>query len=305
MTMASREIPRCRFFFCCCCVLLFASSAVEARLPPLRGGSSPAKWPLELSHPTAYSKTPARRNYRQPVQPAIVLDDLLDRSSRVAFVRRVYGLLSASLGLSAIASLAGAAYPAAVHSFCSTQLGQLLLALCMAVGFVAPLTLSLAPRLRRDPATSLPIFAAFTAAESALLGAVCASFSLDAVALAVGQTAAALTGLTIWAYQPNPRYDLTQFGSALVAALVVLVLTGVAAAFFHVPALDLAYSALGAIVFSLFIVHDTELVVGGNHRRVQLDTRDYVLGAMTLYIDVANLFMFLLRFAAEAKDRGD
>lgn len=225
----------------------------------------------------------------------LLLDELLDRSSRVVFIRRVYGLLSASLGLSALACTYCAAHPQFVVSLLAQPFGQLLLWASMAISFLVPLALSVSPKLRHDPSKSLPAFAAFTVAESTLLGVVSSSFRLDKVVLAMLQTAAAVCGLTIWAYQPNPNFDLTRFGSGLFASLLILLLTGVLGAALKIPGANLVYSTLGAIVFSLFIVYDTELIVGGKHRQVQLDTRDYVLGATTLYVDIANLFLYLLR----------
>ena len=44
-------------------------------------------------------------------------------------------------------------------------------------------------------------------------------------------------------------------------------------------------------------MHDTQLVVGGKRR--ELATSDYVLGAMTLYLDIVNLFLYLLRLFGE------
>lgn len=225
----------------------------------------------------------------------LLLDELLDRSSRVVFIRRVYGLLSASLGLSALSCTFCAAHPQLVVRLLAHPLGQLFLWTSMAISFLVPLALSLSPELRHDPLKSLPTFAAFAIAESALLGVISTTFRLDKVVLAILQTAAAVCGLTIWAHQPNPNYDLTRFGSGLFASLLVLLLTGVFGAVLNVPGTNLVYSTLGAIVFSLFIVYDTELIVGGKHRHVQLDTRDYVLGATTLFVDIANLFLFLLR----------
>ena len=57
----------------------------------------------------------------------------------------------------------------------------------------------------------------------------------------------------------------------------------------------------GALLFSAFIVHDTQLIVGGKKR--QFDTNDYVLGAMSLYMDIVNLFLaYLLRLFGELQD---
>jgi hypothetical protein len=67
-----------------------------------------------------------------------------------------------------------------------------------------------------------------------------------------------------------------------------------------VPMNSLAGSTVGALLFSAFIVHDTQLVVGGKKR--QLNTSDYVLGAITLYLDIINLFFYLLRLFGEMQN---
>jgi len=238
-----------------------------------------------------------RRSAAQEQPVVRPLDELLDRSSRVVFVRRVYGLLSGSLGLTAVSCLACAAHPRAVVAALAHPGGQLALTLAGGVAFFAPLALGFSPGLRRDASTALPLFAAFAVAESLLLGVACTAFRLSTVVLAVAQTALATVGLTAYGFQPNPRYDLTGLGSVLFASVLALVFGGIVAALFDVPGASVLYSTLGAILFSAFIVYDTQLVVGGEKKNVQLDTRDYVLGATMLYLDVANLFIMLLRLA--------
>lgn len=239
----------------------------------------------------------SKQRIEEPVERVIRLDEFLDRSSRVSFVRRVYGLLSGSLGVSVVACLLCASNPRATLQFVATPGGQALLGAAAAVVVGVPLALAF-PKLRHTPRTSLPLFGLFTLAESFLLGVTSSAFDFDTVFLALTQTTAAVLALTLYAFQPNPRYDLTGLGSSSLVALVVLSATGIIAAFFDIPGIKLLYSSLGAILFSLFIVRDTELVVGGEKKNMQFDTRDYVMAAVTLYVDIVNLFVFLLRIAS-------
>ena len=55
------------------------------------------------------------------------------------------------------------------------------------------------------------------------------------------------------------------------------------------------YSALGVFLFSAYIVCDTQLIVGGKGR-AELGVDDYVFGALLLYLDIINLFLYLLSF---------
>jgi FtsH-binding integral membrane protein len=55
----------------------------------------------------------------------------------------------------------------------------------------------------------------------------------------------------------------------------------------------IGYGALGAIIFSLFIVYDTQLMLGGKHK-CAIDPEEYVFAALNLYLDIINLFMYIL-----------
>ena len=54
------------------------------------------------------------------------------------------------------------------------------------------------------------------------------------------------------------------------------------------------YSCIGATIFSLYIVYDTQLIVGGERRASSFCQDDIVLAATSLYLDVINLFLFIL-----------
>ena len=61
---------------------------------------------------------------------------------------------------------------------------------------------------------------------------------------------------------------------------------------FSLRIMDCLYGGLAALVFSLFLVYDTQMVMGG--RKHELSPEDYVSGALQLYIDVVYLFLILL-----------
>ncbi|VEN60752.1 unnamed protein product, partial [Callosobruchus maculatus] len=54
----------------------------------------------------------------------------------------------------------------------------------------------------------------------------------------------------------------------------------------------LIYSCLLCLLFSMFLMYDTQQVVGG--KRIQLSTEEYILGALTLYIDIVTIFILLM-----------
>lgn len=54
------------------------------------------------------------------------------------------------------------------------------------------------------------------------------------------------------------------------------------------------YSVIGAFIFSIFIVVDTQLMIGGKHKIYKFTEDDYVFAALNLYLDVVNLFLYML-----------
>ena len=143
--------------------------------------------------------------------------------------------------------------------------------------------------------------------------------------MAVGACAAITLGLTIFAFQT--KIDFTAMGGVLLAVLICFIIFGFIAAFFPASrTLNLVYASIGCIIFrldmflnrlqvysiqnifgrvlfeiflsifpicSLYIVYDTQLMVGGSHK-YSLSPEEYVFASLNLYLDIVNLFMYLL-----------
>lgn len=62
----------------------------------------------------------------------------------------------------------------------------------------------------------------------------------------------------------------------------------------------MAISAAFAVIYSVYLLIDTQLVLGGRHQQLRLD--DYILGATIIYIDIISLFLKLLRLLGKKKD---
>ena len=55
----------------------------------------------------------------------------------------------------------------------------------------------------------------------------------------------------------------------------------------------IGFGAAGALVFSLYLVYDTQLMLGGKHKYA-LSPEEHIFAALNLYIDVVQLFMYIL-----------
>ena len=55
----------------------------------------------------------------------------------------------------------------------------------------------------------------------------------------------------------------------------------------------IVYNAIGVTVFSLFLVYDTQVILGGKHR-LAFHPEDYLFAALSLYQDVIGMFLHIL-----------
>lgn len=149
---------------------------------------------------------------------------------------------------------------------------------------------------QRFPTNYLMVFG-FTVLESIVVGFVSAMYKTESVVLAAGLTAGIFFGLT--AFACFTKSDFTGCGPYLFAALWGLVLfsfvMGMASFFLEIPRVaHKIFGCLGAILFSFYIIYDTQLIVGGRHKRHEFTVDDYVFAALNLYLDIINLFMDIL-----------
>eukprot|EP00922_Rhytidocystis_sp_ex-Travisia-forbesii_P015180 GHVS01022666.1.p1 GENE.GHVS01022666.1~~GHVS01022666.1.p1 ORF type:complete len:299 (+),score=41.08 GHVS01022666.1:489-1385(+) len=210
-------------------------------------------------------------------------------SIRHAFVRKVYCILFLQLlytfGFGLVFSLVKAARV-------WLQRYWWIALIFMIVGFVAIIVMSCKPDIGRRYPTNYVMLLLVTVCMSWTIALAGATSTSSAFAIAAGITAVVCLGLTIFAIQT--RWDFTGCSVFVFVALLVLIVFGIICAIMRTHIMDIVYSSLGALLFSFILVYDTQQVVGGKHRKYQYSLDDYVFGALTLYIDVLNLFLMIL-----------
>lgn len=106
------------------------------------------------------------------------------------------------------------------------------------------------------------------------------------VANAFLMTTAAFGGLTLFAMRTDR--DFSTMGKMLFITLIVVIVGGVVNIFLGSPILQLAIAGVSAVLFSFFILYDTQNIIRGNYTSP-------VLAASALYLDFLNLFISLLQ----------
>jgi len=114
------------------------------------------------------------------------------------------------------------------------------------------------------------------------------------------------SGLTLYSIQT--KYDYTDKGNYLLVCLLGLLMLGFMFPWIGLVSNDekdkinnifnIVYSVGGTVLFSFYIVYDTQLIVGGKHRRIEFTNNDFALATISLYTDIINLFLFVLEIVA-------
>lgn len=90
-------------------------------------------------------------------------------------------------------------------------------------------------------------------------------------------------------------------GGILFVALILLFLFGLIAMFFPGKTMTLVYSSCGALLFSIYLIYDTQMMMGGKHKH-SISPEEYVFAALTLYLDIINIFLYILSIIGASKN---
>jgi len=202
------------------------------------------------------------------------------------FVKRTYQLLAGSLIAGAVGAYVGMGF---VGSMINPATGGLTFTYWGAVILEFILLFGLFAAKNKTPLNLVLLFA-FTFMTGFTLAPTLAVFIAKnmgyVIAEAFGLTAVAFIALTIFAM--NTKRDFTTMGKMLFIALIIMIIAGIANIFLHLPLLQLVIASVGAVVFSLFILYDTQNIIRGN-------VSSEIEAAVSLYLDFLNLFISLLQ----------
>ncbi|XP_017300288.1 protein lifeguard 1-like [Diaphorina citri] len=107
--------------------------------------------------------------------------------------------------------------------------------------------------------------------------------------------------LTIFAFQTKIDFTMSSHDMTpvLFVCVIVLMIFGIVMIFFHGKVMTLIYASLGAILFSVYLIYDTQLMIGGSHR-YSISPEEYIFAALNIYLDVVNIFLSILQILGAA-----
>lgn len=204
---------------------------------------------------------------------------------RLAFLKKVYGLLTISL----VTAFAAVFMTLSSPAFLAVVANNMLLFFVLEIG-----ALLFAMFAKRNESLALIALFTFVILSGVTVSPIIFVYS-DVATQAAVLTLLMFGGLTAYAF--TSRRDFSKMGPFLFIGLIVLIVSGLLNAFvFQSTVMQFIYAAGGTLLFSGFILYDTSNIM----RRYSTDQA--IMATLALYLDILNLFMMLLQLLGLSRD---
>jgi uncharacterized protein len=246
------------------------------------------------------------RNYAA-TRPGVRADQVAIDAGLRAYMIRVYNYMASGVALTGV--VAWLTYSAAVQNVDGrpvlTQFGQAIYggpaALILLFGTLG-LVFFLSFRISRlQPSTALALFMAYAALLGLMLSSIFLSYTGASITRTFFISAASFGALSLYGY--STQRDLSPIGSFMVMGLFGLILAMLVNMFLKSTGLDFAISVIGVLIFAGLTAWDTQRIkeMYSANDDGTVTGRKAVMGALALYLDFINLFLFLLRFMGDRR----
>jgi hypothetical protein len=258
----------------------------------MQGQSYPSQYPTAQAFPaqgpSSYAGKPSS-NYAdleaEPYRASNVYD--CSAAIKAAFIRKVYTILSLQLLLT-VGGAATFMFVDSAREFALSSTGVFYTALFLPLGILVALMC-----YKDKHPVNMYLLAAFTICEAYTVGVICAVYQEQGYGMLVLQalllTAAVFISLTTYVFVT--KKDFSWIGGALSMGLMILLMWSLMNMIFPVTFGGFGhsiFSMFGAVLFSGYILYDTSNIM--HH----MGPDDYILAAVSLYLDIINLFLYLL-----------
>jgi uncharacterized protein len=157
---------------------------------------------------------------------------------------------------------------------------------------------------RMSPGLAATLFIAYAALNGFTLSLIFFRYEAGSIVSAFATTTALFGVMSVVGFTTN--IDLTRFGGILMMALIGLLVAMIVNLFLHSSALDFIVSAAGVLIFTALTAYDTQKIKRlAANPALQADSslaaKISIIGALTLYLDFVNLFLFMLRLFARRR----
>ena len=214
-------------------------------------------------------------------------------------IKNVYMWMAAGLALTGITSLWMASDPNRMVSFVQGgSIWMLFIAELVLVFYLSARILSM------KPLTATLCFAGYSILNGLTLSVIFFAYKAESITSTFFITAATFGGMAL--YATTTKRDLSTMGNYLGMALWGLIIAAVVNMFLKSSTFDMMISGIGVLVFCGLTAYDTQYILNiSRNYSGSLDESDYIrfsiIGALKLYLDFINMFLYMLRFVGRRK----
>jgi hypothetical protein len=213
-----------------------------------------------------------------------------------AYMLRVYNYMSVALALSGAVAFFVSTNPAMQQVIFGTPL--------MWVVFLAPLGLVffLSARIQKMSATAAQTtFWIFAALMGLSLASIFIAYTPESITRVFFITAGAFAGLSLVGY--TTKKDLSGMGTFLIMGVIGLIIAMVVNMFVASSMLQLGISVIGVLIFAGLTAYDTQQIKLMYYEAdsEEVAAKKSIMGALKLYLDFLNMFIFLMHILGVAR----
>jgi len=217
-----------------------------------------------------------------------------------AHMNKVYGTMSVGLLFTALVAWAFGSSPTLMSvlrdpvTLSPNILGWIVMFLPLIMVFAFGAAIN-----RLSAAGAQLFFYVFAAAMGLSMSWIFVAFTGVSIAQTFLVTSIAFAGLSLYGY--TTKKDISGWGAFLIMGVIGLIVASIVNIFLASPALYFAISAIGVLIFAGLTAYDTQKLKTDYIQHAQsMDgewlAKSAILGALNLYLDFVNMFMFLLQF---------
>lgn len=211
-----------------------------------------------------------------------------DKNVRLGFIRKVYIILSVQLIITA-GFVAMSVYVDEYERFIADNMW--LFVICLVLYIVIFYTMIYVRSLCRKVPINFILLGVFTLAFSYIVTMTTVQFPPQTILIAAVLTCAIVVALTLYAC--FTKTDFTYCGGLLFVCGMVLMVGSLLSIFFRSRVFEVIISACSVVLFSVYLIYDTQLILGKGELKLQID--DYIFAALNLYLDIVMIFLEILK----------
>lgn len=216
-----------------------------------------------------------------------------------AHMTKVYGLMSVAMLITAGTAWAVGTNPTLFSAIYATPLRWVVMFLPLVMVFAFSAMLN-----RMSVAAAQLFFYVYAAAVGLSLAFIFAIYTGTSITTTFLTTSAAFAGLSLYGY--TTKRDLSAMGAFFMMGLIGLIVASVINLFLQSSGLAFAISLIGILIFAGLTAWDTQAIKTEYVQHARSGDSDWlgksaIMGALRLYLDFINMFMFMLQFMGDRR----